>query len=323
MKKIISVIVPVHNSEKTLNRCIASLLNQTYNDIEIILINNCSSDNSYKICRDFGKNNKNVLCFNLKNKGVSNARNYGVSKSNGDYITFVDSDDYIDEFAFEKVINEMEKVNADIGIYGIVYEYRRKQKRYSFDGQTFDGMSLPRIMFCNYAINGYSCNKIYARELIIKPYETVKFDADISMMEDNLFNYQILFSNQDLKCVFVQGVFYHYVQNDSSACHKKVGGSALQYLIVRNKQIEMLRGAGINSDFLKIDYIINAFMIRKKMCFSGFKISKQFSRLFNIADEYAICKLKSISSRQWLKYFTVRYLPFLLTVRIKNKRENI
>lgn len=323
MKKTISVIVPVYNSEGTLDKCVTSLLDQTYNDVEVILVDNCSSDNSYRICQEFKKNNKNVLCFSLKSRGVSNARNFGISKSRGDYITFVDSDDYIDASAFEKVINEMEGANANVGIYGIVYEYGRRQKRYSFNSYVFDGALLPRIMFCNYAINGYSCNKIYARELIVKPNETIEFNTRISMMEDNLFNYQVLFNNHDLKCVFVNGVFYHYVQNELSACHKKVDSSALQYLIVRNKQIEMMNGAGINSDFLRIDYIINAFIIRKKMSYAGLMIPEQFSGLFDNADEYVRCKLKPISTRQWIKYFVIRYFPFLLIARIKIKRGNI
>lgn len=93
----ISIVVAVYNAEKTLKKCVDSLLNQTYNNIEIILVNDCSKDNSLDICNEYSKVNDNVkVISNERNSGVSNTRNNGIDNSTGEYICFVDSDDYVE-----------------------------------------------------------------------------------------------------------------------------------------------------------------------------------------------------------------------------------
>ena len=93
----ISIVVAVYNAEKTLKKCVDSLLNQTYNNIEIILVNDCSKDNSLDICNEYSKANDNVkVISNDRNYGVSDTRNNGIDNSTGEYICFVDSDDYVE-----------------------------------------------------------------------------------------------------------------------------------------------------------------------------------------------------------------------------------
>lgn len=93
---MISIIVPVYNAEKYLNRCISSLLNQTYYNLEIILVNDGSTDNSKKICENAAKKDSRVKVTNSVNEGVSLARNKGLKRASGDYVSFVDSDDYVE-----------------------------------------------------------------------------------------------------------------------------------------------------------------------------------------------------------------------------------
>lgn len=99
---MISIIVPVYNAEKYLNRCILSLLNQTYYNLKIILVNDGSIDNSKKICENAAKKDSRVKVINSVNEGVSLARNKGLKRASGDYVSFVDSDDYVEPGYIEK-----------------------------------------------------------------------------------------------------------------------------------------------------------------------------------------------------------------------------
>ena len=115
MNKLISVIVPVYNTAPYLERCVNSILAQTYAHIEIILINDGSTDNSMEIIENLATNNKNIKYFNLENNyGLSYARNIGIESSEGDYIGFVDSDDWIEITMYEKLFNAMQKYNTKI-----------------------------------------------------------------------------------------------------------------------------------------------------------------------------------------------------------------
>ena len=115
---MISVIVPIYNSEKHLNKCVDSILNQTYKDLEIILIDDGSTDNSPKICDEYAKNDNRIKVIHKENGGLSSARNAGLKIATGEYITFVDSDDYIDVTMYEKMHASIKKPNADICMCG-------------------------------------------------------------------------------------------------------------------------------------------------------------------------------------------------------------
>ena len=101
----ISIIVPVYNTEKYLSKCLNSLIKQTYKDIEIIVVNDGSKDKSLEIAKKFAKQDNRIKVFNKENGGLSSARNFGIEKASGEYIGFVDSDDYIKENMFEILYN--------------------------------------------------------------------------------------------------------------------------------------------------------------------------------------------------------------------------
>lgn len=113
---MISVIVPIYNMEKYLKRCLDSIVNQTYSDLEIILINDGSKDNSKEICDDYAKKDKRIRVIHKDNEGVSAARNDGIDAANGEYLAFVDSDDYIAPDMIERLYNNTKAYNADISI---------------------------------------------------------------------------------------------------------------------------------------------------------------------------------------------------------------
>ena len=110
----ISVIVPIYNSEKFLNKCLDSIVNQTLREIEIILINDGSVDSSYQICERYAEYDKRIILINQENKGVSSARNAGIEKASGEYLGFVDSDDYIEAEMYSKLYNSAKRYDADL-----------------------------------------------------------------------------------------------------------------------------------------------------------------------------------------------------------------
>lgn len=116
MEKLISVIIPVYNVEKYLEKCIQSVINQTYKNLEIILVNDGSTDNSLNICKKFSNIDNRIVLFNKENGGLSSARNFGIDNASGEYISFLDSDDFISENMYEILVDNLEKFNGDISI---------------------------------------------------------------------------------------------------------------------------------------------------------------------------------------------------------------
>ena len=118
----ISVIIPVYNGEKYIKRCIDSIKKQTFNDWEIILVDDGSKDKTGVICDSYALEDKRIKVFHKSNGGVSVARNFGIDKAIGDYITFVDCDDWIEKDFFEKVVNFLTKDSVDILITGFIFD---------------------------------------------------------------------------------------------------------------------------------------------------------------------------------------------------------
>ena len=111
---LVSIIVPVYNCQQFLDRCIKSILNQSYKNIEVIVVNDGSSDNSLSIAESFAQDDSRMKVFTKENGGPSSSRNYGLNKVSGEFITFVDADDYIDEYMIENMIDKVNEYNDTI-----------------------------------------------------------------------------------------------------------------------------------------------------------------------------------------------------------------
>ena len=223
MKKI-SVIVPVYNSEKYLEKTLNALFVQTYSDIEIILVDDGSTDNSYKICEQMAKDNESVSCYRIPNGGPSGARNFGISKATGDYIGFCDSDDIPAPNMYEELVCYMENANSDIALCDIYSE--RDSRTFGFpwnDGTVFDGNTvvaeLMAKMIGNISDNesgvpvwGSAVRCLFKRELIES--EGIKFPTDIHFAEDLVFVLRYL-SNVK-RVVICDKPLYFYTDNRSS-----------------------------------------------------------------------------------------------------------
>ena len=126
---LISIIIPVYNSKKYIEKCIDSLINQSYKNIEIIIIDDGSRDKSPSICRKLSKKDKRIKVFSKMNGGTSSARNYGIKKSTGDYITFIDNDDYWDDKeSLKRIVKQLKESNADILLFNSKNYYMNTNK---------------------------------------------------------------------------------------------------------------------------------------------------------------------------------------------------
>ena len=225
---LLSVIIPVYNVEKYIKRCIDSVLANDVN-LEIIVINDASKDSSLTILQEYG--NKINLINLEKNQGASNARNIGLKLAKGNYITFIDIDDYIDENTYSKMIGEIVKYSADICVCGCVEEFVRegvcKNSKYELEDKVYNHSEC----LSEYLLDKISpglWDKIFSKKLL----ENINFDNSLTVAEDNLFVLKA-FLKADI-IVTISNRFYHYVQHDSSIMHN-LSDKFLQFGEVINK----------------------------------------------------------------------------------------
>lgn len=219
----VSVIVPIYNVEKYLEKCINSLLSQTLEDIQIILVNDGSKDNSGNIAKEYEKNNKDrVIYVEKENGGLSDARNYGLKYATGDFIAFLDSDDYIEKNAYEKMYNKAIEENADYVECDFIWEFPNKirvDKQYPYKNKK-EMLSFVRVV---------AWNKLIKRHLIID--NNLEFPKGLRY-EDVEFTYKLIpFIN---KFAYVDKSFIHYVQREGSIANVQNERTAEIFTVLDN-----------------------------------------------------------------------------------------
>lgn len=227
----VSIILPVYNVENYLDRCMNSIINQTFTNIEIIAINDGSTDGSLKILKKYSSKDKRISIIDKKNTGVSDCRNIGIYKCSGDYIIFVDSDDWIDINMVEKMLNEAQKNNSDVVMCSYISEFKNnsKEKEINTDGKLIyeqnDLRDLHRRLVgpINSELSkpqsldslGTVWGKLYKSSLIKK--NNYKFISlkEIGSAEDTLFNIYVFKDINRLS--FIDKPYYHYWKNNNNS----------------------------------------------------------------------------------------------------------
>lgn len=210
MEKKVSIIVPVYNVSQYISKCLDSLINQTYTNLEIILIDDDSTDNSLEICKKYEKLDSRVFVFHKTNGGAASARNVGLDNCHGDYITFVDSDDYVESNYVEKLLFILEKHNADISVCSFFYEYTNSKKINNYDS---DIIEYDDIGFIKRFLDDWTCgliwNKLFKSELL----EGIRFKEG-HKIDDEFFTYRLIMKSD--KIVLFNLPLYHYVWRETS-----------------------------------------------------------------------------------------------------------
>lgn len=224
---LISVIVPIYKAEKYLKRCVDSILNQTHKELEVILVNDGSPDSCPYMCDEYAKMDSRIRVIHKKNGGVSTARNMGLVEATGDYITFVDSDDYLEQNMYELMLDRAIRYNCDVVMCDCLKEYSDKSILYTHDirpgyydkTQLYNEYYQHLLMMENVEYPPTISNwlllfrrKLYSGKSLPRYINGVRFSEDL------LFGAELLY-NADSFYYLKNEALYHYWMNPDSATH--------------------------------------------------------------------------------------------------------
>lgn len=225
MKKV-SLIIPVYNSEKYLAKCLKSACNQTYRNMEIICVDDGSTDASGRIVDEFAARDARIVAIHQKNQGESAARNRGLQIASGEYIGFMDCDDWIESDMYESLVTELEKEDADIAISGWFKDTDREsipiKNEKEVEDKVFTRDKLLKYLYerDSYREFAYMWDKLYKRELLFDSNSAlILFDSQLILGGDVLYLGRVALNVK--KAVYMDKPFYHYLQRQDSGCHSK------------------------------------------------------------------------------------------------------
>lgn len=213
---MISVIIPMYNAEKYVGKCLNSLLNQTYKDLEIIIVNDGSKDNSQAVCEAFAQQDKRIILINTENRGAGSARNTGIETAKGEYISFIDSDDYVCPDYYERLLYMIEQTEADIAIgrYQRISEHEKMQFVNTEEIKECNNMEELLVLYGEdedkYINAVLVTNKLFKRELF---EDNIRFPVG-RLIDDEFIIYKLIYKSK--KIAYTNDVMYAYVQSDSS-----------------------------------------------------------------------------------------------------------
>lgn len=336
---LISIIVPIFNAEKYIERCIRSIINQTYNNMEIILINDGSTDKSLNICKRIMKCDKRIKIIDKLNEGVSATRNLGISIATGDYIAFVDADDIVNERFIEKSVEKLQNDEFDIVIGGIENNIKEKfiikqekiLKREDKTELIKALISSEENKYLPYEGNGglaYSTGRLYKKKLIQK----IEYPTKIKYREDLIFNLKAFIEAESI--ILIDDIWYKYYLNKDSACFKYIENYSYESKIFLNELVNTIKNSkyDIKDEIIKCILRTYAAWIRISVVNDSNKdgyISKIRKIKDSFYDEYWLkafnkTKLKNIEMKYKIIVIAYRLrLDFIIyCISVFNKQKN-
>jgi glycosyltransferase involved in cell wall biosynthesis len=310
---LVSIVVPIYNAEMFLARCVESLLSQSYDSTEIILVNDGSADESANICRRYSRKSKKVKIINQPNKGVSSARNHGIKRATGKYLVFVDADDTMDSDGIEKLVYTIEQYRADIVSAPIKYITKNAQKTKHNDSNMIE----PLVAKGSEIVSNYfsiragvsACSRIYRRA----KFESILFNENIAVNEDKLFVYMCF--AHSLSHVSIFESVYNYHQVESSVSHQSFSEKYFDIETVAdqiyNDAIKKFPNLSIAAE--------NYRTLSLMELYASISISRTARRKYDV--QYKELRKKIIASKSksfddpkaTIRLFIIRYFPSLFT----------
>lgn len=284
MRKKVSIIVPVYKAQDYIKKCIESIINQTYENLEILLIDDGSPDDCGMIIDDYSKNDSRIRAFHIENEGVSNARNVGIANATGTYIQFVDSDDFLENDMVEKMVMTMESINCDMvmcGFYDRNRSFVNEVLPVQENGKCQKEDYMEGILSDPYSFNyGVLWNKLFKKNLIDKG---VSFNNNMDFGEDFIFclNYMEYVNAVGI----VKRCMYNYVRyNNQSLMYiqTKDRNNAEKYITYMKKRLLIyekykdffVRTGQFDKFSDRIYEYILRFVIQEKMQLKAFKMGR-------------------------------------------------
>lgn len=304
----VSVIIPAYNAEKYIDKCITSLISQSiFENLEIIVINDGSIDATAQIVNEYSKNYKNIKVFHTKNQGVSSARNLGIKQALGEYITFVDADDWLEMSCYEKMYANAKLYSADIVAAGLYIDINDKKvidRKVVLQNTVADGKKAVReYLYGN--LDVHIVNKIFRRDIVKKH----AFDITLKIAEDRLFLLECLLDAK--KVIFIQESFYHYYQNENSAMNQKFSKNNLDNIFVGKSIINKVK-----EKYPELLPYAQAMYVNMECRLYGELFKARLIQKY--PGEYTILKqdIKSFKIFKNLKYITKKHMCALILAKI-------
>lgn len=247
----VSVIIPVYNTAEFLSRCLNSVLNSTYSNLEVICVNDGSTDNSLSILTDFVRNDDRVKIINKYNGGVSSARNAGLDAATGDYVAFIDSDDWIHSQYFEFLMRLAKENEADVVVCSELHSDKKiEEKLYTAAQLSYRPL---RVQECTqiYTVKRRVWGRVYKKALI----NNIRFDDTIKFGEDTVYNLTAICSKKNIKVIYLELPLYFYYERSDSAVHKLSPDEILNMTAGYWKIIRENKVGGDNKDIILVEAI--------------------------------------------------------------------
>ena len=222
MTEKITVIVPVYNVENYLEKCLDSLINQTYKNLEIIVINDGSTDNSGEICQEYAQKDNRIVYIEKENGGLSDARNVGLDKMTGSYVTFIDSDDWVELDYVEILYKKIIEYQADISV-GNYYSYNEDEETYyfhiygdSYYEKVYDNISIFENLYESQEMKSFALISAWGKLYKAKLFDYLRFDKG-KLGEDGYFNQKMYLSvNKVVLSYFLRTALTSSLNSDNS-----------------------------------------------------------------------------------------------------------
>lgn len=260
MEYLVSIIIPIYNVEKYLEKCIKSMINQTYRNLEIILINDGSTDESANICEKYKEQDNRIVFINKNNGGAASAKNEGLKIAKGDYITFVDSDDFVELYMIEYMVNTIKKYNSDIVqcSFTNLYKNTEKFKQDKIIEQKIGSKDFLELFLTKWDSNLF-WNKLFKREVI----ENVFFKEG-RCIDDEFFTYKCVINSKSI--VTSNKIVYNYRMRKSGvmkseSSQKQILKDRVDYLYER---YELVRKIYKDLDKSFLEHLLTYYLIISK-----------------------------------------------------------
>ena len=303
--KLVSIVVPIYNSESYISECIESIKQQSYHQLEVILIDDGSTDNSKEICKKMCKEDSRFHYFYQENLGPSAARNLGLEKVTGDYLMFIDADDLVERNAVQYMLESMTKYHADL-IVGTIETFGSKVKEKIGQDDVIDNISVSEYISeiasedKKYG-GGYTVAKLWRVSAIKHSNEFIYFDSFLKLYEDKLWNVQN--AKRINKIVIIPAIVYKYRILENSLSHKKTEWHREQILLASKRIMESCQGFCNKEEIKKVE-VMYAMQLMRGIYEKKVIVDEEAKKWIERSIFEVICT-RNISLRSKFKYIYV------------------
>lgn len=313
MNQKISVIVPVYNTKEYLNKCLESIIRQTYTNLEIILIDDGSTDGSKTICECYEKKDKRIRFISKSNTGVSDTRNLGIKESTGEYISFIDSDDYIEPNMIEVLYKNIILYDADMSVCAYRRKNRYNHKKYI---EITDNNEFMKNILRNNGPQGFLWNKLYKTAII--SHNEIFLDTDIYMCEDLLFNCNYL--EKASTVIYTTEPLYNYINRRNSAVNEKINDKWLTVLNAFDRMAKIFKTKTRETyDYFKAYYVLININTKSKMYLAKYNDKETEARCNKNIQKYVKQVITSKHVNMSIRYKVFCYYYFHNLINLLKK----